>query len=247
MAAPAPWGGLWAVEADWERQPFDVITTAPVERSSVRASVADWASGAVRWQANGGLEQREDGGRYGLLGASLSAVTPGNRFEAHLSTGTWLGDSGFGSGAAWVGGRSTTGREGFVVLASAAVQGTTAATPPDLWFAGDTGHARQTLLRAHPVLDGGRLRLPRLGRVLVNTSVEGQHWWPPVRGFLRAGAALFMDAARTGARAEGSALADVDVGAGVRLAVTGLPGVFRVDLAKGLRNDAMALSLTYTP
>jgi hypothetical protein len=39
----------------------------------------------------------------------------------------------------------------------------------------------------------------------------------------------------------------VDVGAGVRLAVPTVPGVFRIDLGKGLRNDGMALSLTYTP
>jgi hypothetical protein len=247
LAAPAPWRGIWAIEADWERQTFDVPTTPAAERSTVRASVADWASGIFRWQADGGLERRRGGDRYGLMGATLSAVTPGNRVEAHLSTHAWIGARGFRTGAISTVARTSSGRDGFVFVASAAVQGATAATPPDLWFAGDTGHARPTLLRGHPVLEDGRLRLSRMGRVLVNSSLEGQYWWPPLRGLLRAGAALFVDVAGTGARAEGSTLTDVDVGAGLRLAVPTVPGVFRVDLGKGLRNDAMALSLTYTP
>ena len=248
LEAPAPWRGIWAVHAEWERQPFDVPTAATIARSAVRLSVGDWATGTMRWQANGGVERRGNGGdRYGLLGASLAAVTPADRVEAHLSTGAWLGTGGFGTGAASVIARSSAARQGFVFIVSAGAQGTTAATPPDFWFAGDTGDARQTLLRAHPVLEDGRLRFSRLGRVLVNVSAEGQHWWPPLRGLLRAGAALFVDAARTSRRAEGPALDDVDVGAGVRLAVTGFPGLFRVDLGKGLRDDAMAFSLTYTP
>jgi hypothetical protein len=251
VAAPAPWGGVWALDADWERQPFDVPTTAMVERSAVRLSVADWATGAFRWQANGGIEQRGAGGadrnRYGLLGGRFAAVTSGDLLEANLSAGAWLGANGFATGAASLIGRSTTARHGLVFIASAALQGATAATPQDLWFAGDTGHARPTLLRAHPVIEDGRLRLARLGRVLIHTSMEGQHWWPPIRGLLRTGAAVFVDAARTGARAESPALDDLDVGAGVRLAVTGLSGFFRVDLGKSLRNDAMALSLTYVP
>jgi hypothetical protein len=37
------------------------------------------------------------------------------------------------------------------------------------------------------------------------------------------------------------------VGVGARFAVIGMPGIFRVDLAKGLRDGATALSFVYEP
>jgi hypothetical protein len=43
------------------------------------------------------------------------------------------------------------------------------------------------------------------------------------------------------------ARSDVDAGAGFRVAVPGLAGVFRVDLAKGLRDGATAVSFVYEP
>ena len=142
--------------------------------------------------------------------------------------------------------RSSTERRGFVGLASGTFQGITAAAPLDLWLAGDTGHARATLLRAHPVLDDGRLRVSRLGRVLVNASAEGQRWWA-LRGVLRIAAAVFVDTARTASRLEGPALRDIDAGLGARLAATGLPGTFRADLGKGVNDGDFTFSLTYVP
>src|SRR5205085_7498917 len=50
-------------------------------------------------------------------------------------------------------------------------------TPLDLWPAGDTGQARSIVARAHPVLDGGRLRVNRLGRLVSFASAEAQYWW----------------------------------------------------------------------
>ena len=40
---------------------------------------------------------------------------------------------------------------------------------------------------------------------------------------------------------------DVDAGLGARLAVPGLPGAFRFDVARGLRDGATALSFAYEP
>ena len=116
----------------------------------------------------------------------------------------------------------------------------------NLWPAGDTGHARAALLRAHPVLDEGRLRVERLGRVFVHGSLEAQRWWR-VAGPLRIAAAAFTDLGRTARRTDSTARGDVDVGLGARVAVAGIPGVFRADLGKGLRDGATAISLVYEP
>ena len=244
MRAPAPWGGVWGVDADWERQPFDTVSVPTSERSTVRASLADWITGAMRWEASGGLERRETGHGYGRLAGGLALVSPGDRVEARARAETWLGGASFGLGEVSVVARSRTERQGTVVLGSGGIQAVTADGPLDLWPAGDTGHARPTLLRAHPVLDNGRLRVNQLGRVLINGSAEVQRWWPLQR-VLAAGAAFFLDAARTSSRVGGPPRHDVDVGAGVRLAVYGLSGFFRVDLGKGLGDGSTALSLSY--
>jgi hypothetical protein len=121
-----------------------------------------------------------------------------------------------------------------------------AATPLDLWPAGDVGHARPTLLRAHPVLEDGRLQAGRLGRRIVSASLEAQRWWPVAAGVRLAGAA-FLDLARTSDRLGASARGDADAGLGARLAVAGIQGFFALDLAMGLRDSATALSVTYHP
>ena len=216
---------MWGFDADWERQALTLPDAAPIERRTARAVISDWASGALRWEVNGGFEQRDLGARYAVMGGGLTLATPRDRVAAHLRARGWMGTTRFGLGEIAIAGRSSTERRGFVVLASATLQGMSGAAPLDVWFAGDTGHARPTLLRGHPVLDDGKLRVDRLGRTLVSGSVETQRWWT-MRGLLRIGGALFVDAARTASRLEASALDDVDIGAGARLALTGLPGYF---------------------
>ena len=244
--APAPWGGVWGLDAHWERQALDLPGAVPIEHSAARMSVSDWATSALRWELDGGFEQRPAGGRYAVIGGGATLATPRNRLEAHLETNGWIGRTRFAMGQASIAGRSSTERRGFVALATGIFQATSAAAPLDLWFAGDTGHARPTLLRAHPVLDDGRLRVSRLGRVLVNGSAEVQRWWP-LRGIVQIAAAAFVDTALTGLRFDGPARHDVDVGLGARLAATAFPGIFRADLGKGVNDGSFTLSLTYAP
>jgi hypothetical protein len=80
----------------------------------------------------------------------------------------------------------------------------------------------------------------------LNGSVEAQRWWP-VAPAIRMAGAVFIDLARTASRVDGPARNDVDVGAGARLAVATLPGIFRVDLGKGVQDGDFAISLTYVP
>jgi len=118
-------------------------------------------------------------------------------------------------------------------------------TPMDLWSAGDTGAARSTLLRAHPVLAGeGRMRVSRIGRAIENASVEGQRWWR-IAGPIRGAAAAFVDAARTSRRPTGTRRRDIDAGIGARFTGAGIPGTLHINVAAGINDGAKALSLVY--
>jgi hypothetical protein len=180
------------------------------------------------------------------VGGALRLVSPDDRAQASLGAGTWLGEDRFATAELLLDLRSSIRRRGTVVVASSAVQGASRRTPLDLWPAGDNGLARPGTLRAHPVLDHGRLRVGRLGRLFAGGSLEAQRWWAP-QGRLQTGAAVFLDAARTWNRVQGPPRHDVDVGAGVRLAIAGLSGTFRADVAKGLRDGATWASFVYEP
>jgi hypothetical protein len=132
------------------------------------------------------------------------------------------------------------------VSGAAWLQAASGTTPVEAWPAGDTGHARDTLLRAHPVLEEGGLAPGRLGRLVAGGTMEVERWWAP-RGPVRIAAAAFADVARTARRLQAGAARDADVGVGMRAGFVGVPGTVRVDLAKGLRDGATALTVIYEP
>jgi hypothetical protein len=245
LYVPAPLG-LFSLDLMSERQPFDTPDIPDAERLTARARIADWATAAIRWEARAGFDRWRAARSFGTVGAA-------GRFErGRVSIGidadAWLGTGAFGTATVSGGWRSARVRRGFVLDLSSAGQTIAARAPLDLWPAGDTGHARRTLLRAHPVLDDGRLRVDRLGRHLAQVSAEAQHWWH-ASGAVPIGAAIFVDAARLAGRPLANArnLTDVDTGAGFRLALPGRTGFLRADFAHGLRDGRNAVSVSWTP
>ena len=95
-------------------------------------------------------------------------------------------------------------------------------------------------------MTGGQIRVDQIGRQVIYSSGETQRWWAGKAG-VRFGAAAFVDVAHTDRRAVDRARTDVDVGIGARLAVPGVSGTIRIDVAKGLRDGATALSFVYDP
>ena len=133
---------------------------------------------------------------------------------------------------------------GTVWLAEVGYQAATSSAPASLWPGADTGHARDVLLRAHPLLDDGIIRDGVFGRRIAFGSVEAQHWLRPVaRNLLRIAPAVFLDSARA-TRGLGSSdrRAHYDAGAGIRIALPGT-GVLRVDVARGLRDGRTVFSV----
>jgi len=249
LTAPAPaWshtGGTWAVDASIERQPFDALLD-PARRSSAGFTAANWLTARLRIATRAGIDRWRGQGTFASVGFGARYLSSGERVEVQLDAGGWGGSGAeFATGGARATFRSTPARSGRVWLARAGVAGATSMTPADLWFGGDTGHVRDVLLRAHPLLDDAALRTQQLGRRIGHAAGEAQRWWAGPFG-ARFAAALFVDSAGVFDRAAVGSRGDIDAGLGARAAVPGLPGVFRLDLARGLRDGATALSFVYS-
>jgi hypothetical protein len=243
LAAPAPFGATWRVEGSAERQPF-TSALPPSERASGHVSIADWGSSSVRWEARTGLDRWKGVGRFAHVGADLRLELSGAHATVRPGVQAWMGDAAFSTVSILADWRSSPARRGRVVTASGGVASVQGSPPLTIWPGADTGHTRPLLLRAHPLIDEGRLRDDRVGRRVAGGSLEGQLWRRPA-GPVAMGAAAFVDAARTMQRRAGRALTDFDVGGGLRFAIAGAPGVFRVDLAHGLRDGHNAMSIVW--
>jgi hypothetical protein len=245
LLAPAPWGGLWSVDGFWEQESFDGRVLPPATRRGAGLAVANWVSPWARLALRGGVENRREG-TMGALSGSLHLAPSSERVTVRFDTTAWMAEQRFASVAAVIDAKTSDDRRRRVVAARGGAAVTTKLTPADLWLAGDTGRVRDVLLRAHPLVAAGGLDLDRMGRSIIHGSAELQHWW---RGplSLRLAAAGFADSARVGSRPNGAAIGDLDIGIGLRVALPFLPGVFRVDMARGLRDEATALSFAYAP
>lgn len=254
VETPGPGGAIWSVDLFSERQPFTDVAVPQSERTGAHAGAAAWLTDRVYLRLSAGVDEWKRRATLASADGRVRVLSPDDRVEIGAGVRRWMGDDGFtlvdvGARLRLTSDRPSRARPSGgsrVVLGELGWQGATGRTPLDLWPSGDTGHASATPLRAHPVLDGGRLRTERLGRMLAYASVEGQRWWAG-RGPVGIGAAVFGDAAWTSRRLSGPPLKDVDVGLGARLSVAGVPGVFRVDIGKGLRDGAAALSVSYAP
>ncbi|HXH23666.1 MAG TPA: C39 family peptidase, partial [Vicinamibacterales bacterium] len=196
-------GGVWSASAFVERQPFAGEPLEPAARRAVSVGVGGWLLSTLRVHADAGVERRR-GAAWGRGGLSVQWTPPGARLSAYAEAHRWMGSSAFSTLFASLLARTSAERRGPVALGRVGAALATSNTPLDLWWAGDTGHARPLLLRAHPVLSGGALRADRLGRTALAATVEGQYWWSLPWG-LRAGGAAFIDAARVGRRRDGPA------------------------------------------
>ena len=245
FSSPAPWGGVWGVNGSWERQPFAAPVFPTAERTGGRVWWGDWLTSYLQVQMRGGAERwvsRESA--LATAGTGLLFVTPAQRFRARVDLDTWMGHEPFSRGHAVIDLTSSMERRGWVVLGQAGAGRMGDMAQPDIWFGGDTSSSRPPL-RAHRLVDDGYMTTTRIGRTIVHASVEGQHWWLTRRGSV--GAALFLDLVSVDRRIIPGPQRDADVGVGFRAGVPGSDGNIRVDLARGLRDGAMRVSVGFEP
>ena len=249
ITTPAPWGGIWGIDAFMERQPFKGDAFPIARRRGVHVGTGIWTMDWLRLGLRGGAEHWRDAGDYGLVGGGVRLSTQDDRIDGRVELTRWFGTNGAAPfGTAEIGGtiRSTTERRGRVWIGRAGAAHASDATPPDIWFAGDTGRARGVPLRAHPVVDGGRLDPEQIGRRIHYASGEGQQWWS-YRNKAQIGGALFVDTVRADRRLNPDPKLDVDVGIGLRLSAPGFAGLVRIDVAHGVRDGDDAISFVYEP
>ena len=241
--APAPWGGVWGVGVFHEREQF-TDEVAPAERTGGFIRWSNWLTALVKLSAETGVEDWDSSGLLTRSRGTVRVLTRGNRVDVQGGAELWAGSDMFSRADVSVSASSSASRRGFVSLARAAATTATSGLPPLVWFAGDTGQTRETLLRAHPLVDDGRLQVEQMGRRLLAVSVEGQRWWSA--GLLRTAVAAFIDSTRVTGRLDAGARSDVDAGVGLRLVLPGA-GTIRADMANGLIHGGTRWSFVYEP
>ncbi|MEX1129893.1 MAG: C39 family peptidase [Vicinamibacterales bacterium] len=235
--------GVWRTEVFGEKETYGAEPASVVEsRQGGSLALSNWTTTLLRWEVAAGIDHWRDRGRTATVTTALDQRLAG---EAVALRGGATGLAGAftawsaGAAASW---RSRARHEGAVFAAVAGVDVASTTAPLALWPGAGTGHARGPLLRAHPLLDDGRVTGDVFGRRLYHGSVEGRHWLKPVMRVLRIAPAVFVDAARAERRRHPGAAWHIDAGAGVRLAFPG-SSVLRIDVGKGLRDGATAFSV----
>jgi hypothetical protein len=246
---------VWRVDGSWESQTYalgNALTPSLTEtRLRGSLSVSDWLTSRVRYSLSGGLDSWNGARHAASVGASLEQRWLGDRWTTAADATAWLpvdGGQGFQEIGLRVGFRSFRATEGWTYRADAGVDRVSDAAPLALWPGSGEGQAREPLLRAHPLLNGGTIDLDEnrgsaFGRTLAHGTVETARWFA-LPSPLRIAIAGFADAARAARNTtDHGNVFQVDIGAGVRIKVPGAAGVLRVDTAHGLRDGANGLSI----
>jgi hypothetical protein len=235
VAAPklARWTGVWRLDGSWERNTYVVPGgTIASERRHVGVGFGDWVSGSLRWHLGASLDRWNDAGTV----TSVSAEVERRLLEDHVAVrADASGSARFATAS--IGARWRSSREplsGWHTTGS--LSAVTRSAPLDLWPGGDTGVARATLLRAHPLLEDGAIRTDALQRGLSNASLEYRRAVAR-HPLAQIGFAAFVDATTM----------HLDAGLGLRVKLAGTASVLRIDIARGLRDGAVALSAGWHP
>lgn len=242
-SAPGPLG-VWRLNVSRETETFGVQRVEET-RSRIGGEVSNWVDQRLRVAAGVALDRWQDIGRTAAFSGRMELWPWLDRLAVEFHAAGWRGSGeSFGVGSVRSRFRSKSGSSGTVMLADGGMTVASATAPALLWPGADTGHARDVLLRAHPLLDDGVIEGGVFGRRAAFGSIEAQHWLAPIaQGFVRIAPAVFLDVARA---SRGLTSTDTrtqyDAGAGLRISLLGA-GVLRVDVAHGLRDGATAFSV----
>ena len=240
--------GVWQVDVGWARETYQHMTPADVQEDRVTGSLglSSWLRPSVRldaafsfdgWQRTGSDRVRAVGVHVGIERRFRE-----DRVSVVARAAQWLPIGAvdrFSAASAAVAARTSRDARRFVLTGTAGASLASADAPLALWSGAGDGRGRAPLLRAHRLIDDGRIGGPVFGRRVAFGSVEAQHWLPRP-ALVRVATAVFADAAVAGERAPLATgrPAQVDLGAGVRVRPPAARGVFRLDYAHGMRDGA---------
>ena len=264
------WPGVWRVDGGWQSDAFALVGTGfagpdrvvQETRAHAGLSVADWLTGSLRYSISAGFDSwnsdqagagvqvvpRNDQTRAISAGGSLEQRLFADRVSLAGTFTRWTPVSvgaAFSAAGATASARSSAEPAGWVVTGNAGAQWVGDAAPMGLWPGAGTGHAREPLVRAHPLLEDGIIDVAGasvFGRTLAFGGVEVQRWLerPALAHVAVAG---FVDLARATRQATVATPGQVDLGLGVRVRMPGSAGLLRIDVARGMRDGARALTV----
>jgi hypothetical protein len=244
LSAPAPFGGTWGVSAFSETQAY---AGSPDEhQGGTRLRVQRWTERSLRWEAGVGLDTWRGVGTAAAMELGVQQHVGGDAAVIDARSRVWMGGVEtwtLALGAAW---RSRGSEHRGVWMARGGVELAGAAAPLALWSGAGTGHGRDLLLRAHPLLVDGAIDDGVFGRGMLHGGGEWRRQPHRVSRVLGLSPAVFVDVARARAGLDGfDPRTHVDLGAGLRISMLG-EGLLRLDAARGLRDGAWAISAGWT-
>ncbi len=238
--------GIWRAELFGEEQTYGASAERFSEsRRGGGLTLSQWTSTMTRWEGSVGIDVWNGDARTFSISGGVDQRALADRISLRADGAVFAGSFTAWTAGARIAWRSSTRDEGTVVLSNAGVAVASADAPHALWSGAGTGPARAILLRAHPLLDDGSIAGPVFGRRIVHGSAEARRWLKPLIRVVRLAPAMFVDAAAADHRLAAGRAWQTDVGAGLRVAAPGA-GVIRVDVARGLRDGDMALSVGWT-
>jgi hypothetical protein len=242
--APAPFiHGTWQVDVARETETFAAASRQT--RTHAGISGGTWLTDRWRVGATAGVDRWLDRGRQALLGADAEFWPLVDRLQLRARVSHWTGHEAFSNASVDATFRSSPSRSRNLLLLRTGASAATDAAPALAWPGADTGHVRDVLLRAHPLLEDGLISGGVLGRRLMFGGAEFQRWSSPSKWLVQYAPAAFIDVAKASRGfASGLSSTQVDAGIGLRLAAPG-SGVLRVDLAHGLRDGRTAFSVVW--
>jgi hypothetical protein len=211
------------------------------------ATLSDWATGRVKWQAAAGVDRFDDAD-FASVGAGVETRWLADRISVRADMTRWIaaGRTGapFWNGTIAADWRSATTERASAWTARAGVAAVSAAAPLALWPIPSSSSARGELLRGHALFDEDVIVNELTGRRMAFATIEYEHVvWQPAFG--RLAVAGFVDNARTWMRRLGGASPfETDIGAGLRVSASGA-GAIRLDAGYGLRDGSTSLSGGY--
>jgi hypothetical protein len=245
--------GVWRAGIAWQEQTYGSSAAAQIREGWLQGqlALATWLNPDVRLEVASGLDAWTLNGGAGVRTAHIAGAAErrfgGDRGAVQVAAARWFGlGNGDGFGEARVDLSVIVGHESSPVMVTLRADGSAASerSPMGVWNGAGEGRARPALLRAHTLLQDGRVDGAVFGRRLAHATVEGQHWFDRPR-LVHLAAAVFADGAAAAGRpsyAVGPA-SQIDVGGGLRVRVPGRSGVFRIDYAHGLRDNANVVSV----
>jgi len=242
--------GVWRVGLSWDAQTYGSDANVREQRTRGEIGLASWMRPDLQVTLIAGLDdwRHVDGPNAKTIsvGAEVERRLFADHVTAHVGGQRWagFGSPAFATASGSVSFASSADPAPLALLAHAGAEVASASSPLALWGGAGEGRARGALLRAHPLLDQGRIDGPVFGQRLAHASVETQHWLRRP-GLVRVGAAAFVDAAAASHRSPDSIgyPLQVDAGAGLRVRIPGTPSALRIDYARGLRDGAYAWTI----